>query len=132
MENAVAWSVCTYRIHARFFEMGNCLDITIMFDMLMTSAPLQEYVIELRQQGLTDADSALQLIPIFCSALTFSSAHPVVRRRRHNETRSSTHLLIGRLRSIPLLVTFRYDRVSGLFSHSRIVLQQLRHAGENL
>jgi len=103
-----------------------------MFDMLMTSAPLQEYVIELRQQALTDADSALQLIPIFCSALTFSSAHPVVRRRRDSETRSSTHLLIGRLRSIPLLVTFRYDRVSGLFSHSRIALQQRRHAGENL
>jgi hypothetical protein len=106
-----------------------CLDIEIMFDLFITTAVLKECLIELRQQGLADADSALQLSTLFCSALMFSSANPVVRPRHDNETRYSTRQLIGRF---SLLIPSRHGRVSGLFSHSRIALQQRRHAGENL
>jgi hypothetical protein len=125
----VAWGLCTYRVHAKFFEIGICLDITIMFHMFMATALLQECVIELRQQGLADADSALQLTTCVWLALMFSSANPATRRRHDNETRYSTRQLIGRS---PLLIPSGNGRVSGLFLHSRIALQQRRHAGENL
>ncbi len=112
---------------------SNCLDIKIMFDMFMRTTLLQEDVIQLLQQGLADADSALQLTTPYCSALMFSSAHPVVRRRHDNETRSSTHQHIGRRRSVsPPLFRSWYGLVPGLVSHSRLSWQQRRDAGEIL
>jgi hypothetical protein len=122
-------SLCTFSVHAHFFKIGNCIDINIMFDLFMTIALLQACLIELRQQGLAEANSALQLSTLFCSALMFSSAHPVVRPRHENETRYSTRQFIGRF---PLLIRSRHGRVFGVFSHSRIAVQQQRHAGENL
>jgi hypothetical protein len=89
-----------------------CLDIRIMVDLFMTTALLQERLIELRQQGLADADLALQLSTLFCSALMFSSAHPVARPRHENETRYFTRQLIVRF---PLLIPSRHGRVSELF-----------------
>jgi hypothetical protein len=121
--------LCTFSVHAHFFEIGNCLDIKIMFDVFMTTALLQECLIKLRQQGLADTDSALQLTTRFCFALMFSSANPVARPRSDNEARYSTRQLIGRS---PLLIPSRHGRVFRLFSHSRIALQKRRHAGENL
>jgi hypothetical protein len=130
---ALASSFSTYRIHALFFEIGNCLDITIMFDLFMTTALMEECLIELHQQGLADADSALQLTKSFCSVQMFSSAHLVGRRRCDNQTTASTDQLVGRLRPLStLLIPFRCSRVLGLFAHSPHALQQQRHAGENL
>jgi hypothetical protein len=113
----------------RLFEIGNCLDIKIMFDLFMTTALLQECLIELRQRGFANANSALQLSALICSALMFSSARSVVRPRHENETRYSTRQFIGRF---PLLIPPRRGHVFGLFSHSRIAVQQQRRAGENL
>jgi hypothetical protein len=112
---------------------SNCLDIKVMFDMFMTTTLLQEDVIQLLQQGLADADSALQLTTPYCSALMFSSAHPVVGRHHDNETGSSTHQHIGRGRSVsPLLFRSWYGLVPGLVSHPRLSRQQRRDAGEIL
>lgn len=130
MGNAVAgvWVLIPFKPGSS--RSAICLDIKIMFDLFMTTALLQECLIELRQQGLADADSALQLSTFFCLVLMFSSAHPVVRPRHKNETRYSTGRLIGRFPQ--LIPSWHGRRVSGLFSHSRIALQQRRHAGETL
>ena len=106
--------------------------ITIMFDLFMTTALRQGRLIELRQQRFADDNSALQLSTLFCPAQMFLSADAVVRRRYDNETRYSTDRLVGRLCCVPLLISSRYSRISGLVSHSRIILQQLQQAGESL
>jgi hypothetical protein len=106
--------------------------IKIKLDLFMTTALLQECLIGLRQQRFADDNSALQLSTLFCPVQMSLSAHAVVRRRYDNETRSSTHRLIGRLCCVSLLISSLYSRISGLVSHSRIILQQRQQAGESL